>query len=62
MKFLVLPNAPRGGGDDLGCSPQTCTCYQAINYSTCGEDCTLYCGTYDPCSGYLCFAYATKSI
>ena len=58
MKFLVDPvSLSTNGGCECygaGCNCNTliiCDCYQAG-----------YCGTFDPCSDYLCTAYSTRSV
>lgn len=55
MEFLIQPMAYSKDGD--------CPKYVCYYRDGCPEDwCDNYCGDYDPCPGYSCGAYSTRSI
>ena len=55
MEFLIQPMAYSRDGD--------CPKYVCYYRDGCPEDwCDNYCGDYDPCPGYSCGAYSTRSI
>ena len=59
MKYLVQPMFVPGDNGRYGPDCPTQGCY----YDPCPKDwCDNYCGDFDPCAGYSCGAYSTRSI
>lgn len=56
MKFLIQPMPYELNNDCSG------FCEEYCYYKVCTDWCDNYCGDYDPCPGYSCGGYSTRSV